>query len=260
MPASMKTLGIVAHTFEGGALCFLTACREGGVYMGPNMHPRIILSAVPFGLSLPGWENDDHGLVARYLGEGVKQVADAGADFYVCPANTAHIVLEKIADDLPIPGLSITDVVCHEIMTNGWKRVGLLGTSYTMTGPVYVRALAERGLDLLIPDEAMRRRLNAAIFGELVQGIFTAETTDLFVGAIADLKSAGAECVILGCTEIPLIVTDANSPLPALDSTRLLASYAVREAVSERPLGQRTGWLPVERVGLELREATVLDR
>ena len=256
----MKTLGIVAHSFEGGALCFLTACREGAVHLGPHMHPCIVLSAVPLGLSLPGWENGDHGLVARYLVEGVKQVADAGADFYICPANTAHIVLEKIADDLPIPGLSITDVVCHEITTKGWKHVGLLGTSYTMTGPVYVRALAERGLDLLIPDEVMRRRLNAAIFGELVQGIFTEETTDLFVRAIADLKSEGAECVILGCTEIPLIISAANSPLPVLDSTRLLATYAVREAVSERPLGRRTGWLPVEQVGLELPEAIALDR
>ena len=218
----MKTLGIVAHSFEGGALCFLTACREGAVHLGPNMHPRIVLSAVPLGLSLPGWENGDHALVARYLGEGVRQVADAGADF--------------------------TDVVCHEITTNGWTCVGLLGTSYTMTGPVYARALAERGLDLLIPDHVMRERLNAAIFGELVQGIFTADTTALFVRAIADLKSAGAECVILGCTEIPLIITAANSPLPALDSTRLLATYAVREAVSERPMGRRTGWLPVEQV------------
>jgi aspartate racemase len=241
-------LGIVAHSFEGGALCFLTACREGAVYLGPHMHPRIVLSAVPLGLSLPGWQSGDHALVEQYLREGVRQVADAGADFYICPANTAHIVLEEIADDLPIPGLSITDVVCHEITTNGWTRVGLLGTSYTMTGPVYARALGDRGLDLLIPDHAMRERLNGAIFDELCRGIFTAETIELFVRAIADLASAGAECVILGCTEIPLIITDANSPLPALDSTRLLASYAVREAVSERPLGQRTGWLPVEHV------------
>ena len=247
----MKTVGIVAHSFEGGALCFLTACREGAVHLGPHMHPRIVLSAVPLGLSLPGWQSGDHALVERYLREGVRQVADAGAEFYICPANTAHIVLEAIADDLPIPGLSITNVVCHEITTNGWTRVGLLGTSYTTTGPVYARALANRGLDLLIPEHAMRERLNAAIFDELCRGIFTAETTDLFVRAIADLESAGAECVILGCTEIPLIITDENSPLPALDSTRLLASYAVREAVSERPLGRRTGWLPVDRTGVD---------
>ncbi len=245
----MKTLGIVAHSFEGGALSFLTACREGAVYLGPHMHPRIVLSAIPLGLSMPGWENGDHALVARFLREGVRQVADAGADFYICPANTAHIVLDQIAGELPIPGLHVADVVCHEIATHGWQRVGLLGTSYTMTGPVYPRALAERGLDVLVPDEASRTRLNAAIFDELCRGIFTAATTDLFVRAIADLGSAGAECVILGCTEIPLIVTDANSPLPTIDSTRLHAAYAVREAVSERLTQQRTGWLPIRSDG-----------
>jgi aspartate racemase len=239
----MKTLGIAAHSFEGGALCFLTACREGAVHLGPHMHPRIVLSAVPMGLSMPGWENDDHAAVGRFLAEGVRQVADGGADFFICPDNTAHIVLEKIADDLPIPGLHIADVVCHEIMSHGWKRVGLLGTSWTMTGPVYERALAQRGLERLIPEEAMRARLNAAIFDQLCQGIFAEETTAAFVRAIADLQACGAECVILGCTEIPLIITAENSPLPAIDSTRLLATYAVREAVSERPLDRRTGWL-----------------
>ena len=245
LPPRMKTLGIAAHSFEGGALCFLTACREGAVHLGPHMHPRIVLSAVPLGLSMPGWENDDHVAVARFLAEGVRQVADAGADFYICPANTAHIVLEQIAGDLPIPGLHITDVVCHEIMTHGWKRVGLLGTSWTMTGPVYAKAFAERGLERLIPDQPTRECLNAAIFDELTQGILAPETTALFVRAITDLEAEGAECVILGCTEIPLIISDANSPLPTLDSTRLLAAYAVREAVSERALDHRNGWLSI---------------
>ena len=241
----MKTLGIAAHSFEGGALCFLTACREGAVHLGPHMHPRIVLSAVPMGLSMPGWENDDHAAVARFLAEGVEQVADAGADFYICPDNTAHIVLEQIADNLPIPGLHIAEVVCHDITTHGRKRVGLLGTSWTMTGPVYAKALERRGLERLIPDEPMRERLNAAIFDELCQGVFAPDTTALFIRAIANLKAAGADCVILGCTEIPLIITPANSPLPTFDSTRLLAMYAVREAVTERVIDRRTGWLPL---------------
>lgn len=241
----MKTLGIAAHSFEGGALCFLTACREGAVHLGPHMHPRIILSAVPMGLSMPGWENDDHAVVAKYLAEGVKQVADAGADFYICPDNTAHIVLEQIAHELPIPGLHIAEVVCHEIMSHGWKRVGLLGTAWTMTGPVYAKALADRGLEQLIPDESTRQRLNAAIFDELCLGIFAPDTTALFVRSIADLEARGAECVILGCTEIPLIISSAHSPLPTLDSTRLLAAYGVAEAVSERPIDSRAGWLPI---------------
>ena len=209
------------------------------------MHPHIVMSAVPMALSLPGWQANDHSAVAKFLAEGVQMVADAGADFYVCPDNTAHIVLEQIAEDLPIPGLHIADVVCHELGKHGSKHVGLLGTRWTMTGPVYKAALKKRGLDQLIPDEATMKRIDTAIFDELCLGIFNAGTTDLFVGAVEDLKSKGAECVILGCTEIPLIVTPENSPLPTLDSTRLLAKYAILEAVSERPIGTRSGWLPI---------------
>ncbi len=241
----MKTIGIAAHSAEGGALCFLTACREGAILLGSHIHPTIVVSAVPMGLSLPGWNTDDYPAVAGFLTEGVQRVADAGADFYICPDNTAHIVLEQIAADLPIPGLHIAEVVCHEIANHQWKRVGLLGTRWTMTGSVYAKALRKRGLEHLIPDEPMRERLNAAIFDELCQGIFSAKTTALFLQAIDDLKSNGAECVILGCTEIPLIVMSANSSLPTLDSTRLLARYAVREAVSERPIHIKAGWLAV---------------
>jgi len=242
----MKTLGIVAHSAEGAGLCFLTACREGGLQLGPHMHPTIVMSAVPLAYSMPGWETDDHEAVAEFLSQGVRMVAAAGADFYVCPDNTAHIVLEPIAADLPIPGLHIAEVVCHEIISSGWKRVGLLGTKWTMTGPVYARALQQRGLERLIPEESVREKLNTAIFDKLCQAIFDDESTQLFLNAIADLKARGAECVILGCTEIPLIVTAANSPLPILDSTRLLAKYAVKEALSDQPIEIYAGWLLID--------------
>lgn len=241
----MKSIGIVAHSAEGGTLCFLTACREGAVLLGPHMHPNIVVSAVPMGLSMPGWESGDHAAVAKNLAQGVRQVAAAGADFYVCPDNTAHIVLEQVAADLPLPGLHIAEVVCREILTRGFKHVGLLGTKWTMTGPVYARALEKRGLKRSVPDETMRAQLNGAIFDELCQGIFKPETTGLFLRAIDDLRARGADCVILGCTEIPLIVSADNSSLPVLDSTRLLATYAVREALSDRRITMKSGWLEV---------------
>ena len=160
----MRTLGIVAHSAEGGALCFLTACREGAEHLGAHMHPEIVVSAIPMGLSMPGWEADDYAAVAPHLARGVEQVARAGASFFVCPDNTAHLVLEEIAAELPLPGLHIAQVVAAEIAAHGWQRVGLLGTRWTMTGEVYARALANRGLERMIPDEPMRERLNAAIF------------------------------------------------------------------------------------------------
>jgi aspartate racemase len=244
----MKTIGIVAHSAEGGALCFLTACREGGTLLGPFMHPTIVLSAIPMALSMEGWESGDHTSVAKHLAQGVRQVAEAGADFYVCPDNTAHIALERIASDLPIPGLHIAEVVCREVTAKGWRRVGLLGTKWTMTGPVYAKALEARGLERLIPEEEVREKLNAAIFDELCRGIFRPETTRLFLDAIDALRARGAECAILGCTEIPLIVTAENSSLPVLDSTRLLAKHAVLEAVNGRAISITSGWLSQEDV------------
>jgi len=245
----MKTPGIVAHSYEGGALCFLTACREGAKRLGPHLHPTIVMSAIPMGRNLDGWTSGEHeGLIRDHL-EGVERVAAAGADFFVCPDNTSHILLERIIDRLPLPGLHIAHVVCAEIERHGWKRVGLLGTKFTMTGPVYERALADRGMERLVPEEAAREALNTAIFDELCQGIFEPSTVDAFLAAIADLKARGAECVILGCTEIPLIVTEENSPLPILDSTRLLARAAVIEALSDEPVAASSGWLAVPDLG-----------
>lgn len=240
----MKTIGIVAHSAEGGALCFLTACREGQRLLGPHFHPEIVLSAIPMGNSMPGWESGDHTAVANELRRGVEQVAQAGADFFVCPDNTAHLVLNEIVDSLPIPGLSIAEVVAAEMQQNGWQTTGLLGTEWTMTGTVYPEALQRLNRAHVIPDASTRHAINTAIFDELCLGVFKPETTAVFVGAIDDLKRAGAECVILGCTEIPLIINEENASLPVLDSTRLLAYYAVREALAEKPLAQNAGWLP----------------
>jgi aspartate racemase len=243
----MKTIGIVAHSAEGAALCFLTACREGEKRLGSYMHPDIVMSAVPMGLSMPGWESGDYQSVGAFLLKGIQQVADAGADFYVCPDNTAHLALEKIASKASIPGLHIADVVCEEIALHGWKRVGLLGTKWTMTGSVYANALASRGLERLIPDEAQRMEINGAIFDELCRGVFREETVAKFLKAIDGLKARRAECVILGCTEVPLIVNERNSCLPVLDSTRLLAGAAVAKAIEDRAIGQTSGWMETKR-------------
>lgn len=239
----MKRIGIVAHSAEGGALCFITACREGQRLLGPHMHPEIVVSAIPMGLSMSGWESDHHQEVAALLRQGVEQVAAAGVDFFICPDNTAHIVLEQVAATLPIPGLHIADVVAHEIKTSGWKVAGLLGTKWTMTGSVYPRALERQGLTTCTPGEERQAEINRSIFDELCQGVFLDSTTEYYVDVIRDLATTGADCAILGCTEIPLIIDNDNSPLPVLDSTRLLATCAVGEAISRRELDSDDGWI-----------------
>lgn len=240
----MKTIGILAHSAEGGALCFLTACREGGKALGEHNHPEIVVSAIPMSLSMPGWNNDDHDQVAFQLSRGVDQLKAAGADFFICPDNTAHIVLEPNIHQLALPGLHIAEVVCAEIKSKGWKKAALLGTNWTMTGPVYARIMEDMGIERLIPNENTRQAIHDAIFTELCNGVFTAETTQVFVEAIETLKMQGAECVILGCTEIPLIINEENSPLPTLDSTRLLAKYAVKESIKGSS-ASKTGWVKI---------------
>ena len=239
----MKTIGIVAHSAEGGALCFITACRAGQELLGAHLHPEIVVSAVPLAWSMPGWEAGDHDAVARQLRRGVEQVARAGADFYICPDNTAHIVLETIAPTLPIPGLHIADGVCAAMRDGGWTTAALLGTRWTMTGPVYPAALRRHGLELRIPGPERREQITHAILDELCLGRFEPATTELFQRSIAELAQDGADCAILGCTEIPLIISNANAALPVLDTTRLLARRAVEHAIGRDALAVQDGWL-----------------
>jgi aspartate racemase len=245
----MKTIGIAAHSAEGAGLCFLSACRVGGQLLGEHMHPPIVLSAVPMALSMSGWRDDDMAKVEPHLVEGVRVLARAGADFFVCPDNTAHIVLERCVGQLPMAGLHIADVTCHEVCRRGFKRVGLLGTRWTMSGDVYRRALAERSIDRLTPEQPEQDALNRLIFDELCNGRFGPAVAAPFLRAIERLKERGAEAVILGCTEIPLVVNDENSALPTLDTTRLLAQYAVRLAVSGAVLPAAGSWISCSDLG-----------
>ena len=175
-----KNIGIAAHSYEGGSLCFITVCREGASLLGPHMHPNIILSAISMGLSVPAWESKNYDEIQQHLFEGVDQVAKSGADFFIFPDNTAHIVLENIVSKLPIPGLHIADAVCDEIISKGWKKVGLLGTKWTMAGSVYSNALKNKNLVKIIPNQSVRNEVNNAIFEELCRGVLKQKTIDFF--------------------------------------------------------------------------------
>ena len=207
---------------------------------------RLALSALArsvapatLGLSLSGWESGNHDAVAKELRRGVEQVAAAGADFFICPDNTAHIVLEQLAGRLPIPGLHIAEVVCNEMQAAGWRATGLLGTTWTMTGPVYPGALGRRGIAWAAPGEDDRKLVDDIIFGELCLGVFKDSSRDAYITVIERLAADGCDAVALVCTEIPLLISAEVSPLPILDSTRLLAAAAVDVALGERPM---PGW------------------
>ena len=234
----MMHIGILAHSFEGATLCFRTACLEGVKRLGEHMHPEITMTCTPMAAVLDSWERGDNAQLREFFSAEVAKLAAAGADFFVCPDNTAHIALESAGEALPLPGIHIGEVVAEQARREGRRKVGILGTKFTMTGPVYSGALGRRGIDWAVPAEADRTVVNNIIFDELCLGMFREESRQTYVSIIEKLAADGCDAVALVCTEIPLLVTQDVSPLPILDSTRLLARAAVEVALGE----QRPDW------------------
>jgi aspartate racemase len=229
--------GILAHSAEGAALCFLTFCREGFRRMGPHMHPDVMLDCAALAHAMPAWDAGDHQTVRAILADGVQRLAEGGCDFFACPDNTAHIALELAGQPLALPGLNIGDVVAEDAKNRGMRRVAVLGTRFTMDGPVYQRALPAVGIEPRFPSAEERADIDWVIFDELVEGVFSDESRRRYIEIIARLKrDDGCDGVALVCTEIPLLITSDVSPLPTLDSTRLLARAAFEVATGERPM------------------------
>lgn len=232
----MRHLGILAHSIEGAMLCFRTFCHEGFRTLGPHDHPDVTLDCIAMAKCMPGWEAGDHAAVRAVHATSVERLARAGAEFFVCPDNTSHLALEAPGPDLALPGLHIAEEVAAQAGAQGRRRVGVLGTKYTMTGPVYPGALGRRGMEAVVPAAAEREAFNRIIFDELVAGVFTPSSRAVFVRAIESLAGRGCDAVALVCTEIPILIAPEDSPLPTLDSTRLLARAAFEVAVGDRPL------------------------
>jgi len=230
----VRHLGILATTPEGAALCFRIFCQQGAGDLGPHDHPDVTLDCIALARSLPAWETADYRAVRATLSVSVQRLARAGADFFACPDNTAHLALEQPGPSLALPGLHIAEVVADQAARSGYARVGLLGTKYTMDGPVYPRALAARGIAAELPAAEDRVILHEIILAELVNGVFTDRARQEYARIIDRLAARGCAAVGLVCTEIPLLVPPDASPLPVLDSTRLLARAAFDAASGHR--------------------------
>jgi aspartate racemase len=227
----MKHIGIVGCSAEGAALCYRTICTEAPALLGKYAHPEVTMHTPNFAEYMKGIEAEDWKAVAALMLASAKKVAGAGADFAICPDNTIHQSFDLFVAKSPIPWLHIAQVVAEEAKKNSYKKLGILGTRYLTEGPVYREKLGAAGVGHMTPEKADRERINSVILDELVAGIFTDESRAYFTGVIKELKEQGCDAVVLGCTEIPLIVTQESSPLPVLDSTRLLARAALKKAI-----------------------------
>jgi aspartate racemase len=226
-------IGMVACSAEGAALCYKTICLEGPQVLGPHAHPEVSIHTHSLGEYMQRIYRGDWPAVAQLMLSSANKLKSSGADFLICPDNTIHQALPFIDAQLPLPWLHIADVVAAAAVERGFKRLALTGTRWLVDSAVYPPKLKSRGLDVARPNSAEREEINRLIMAELVCGVFSAETVAYFQQVIARLKhDEHCDAVILGCTEIPLIINDANSALPTLDSTRLLARAALRRATA----------------------------
>ena len=225
-----KHVGIVACSAEGSALCYRTICVEGPNLMGSHAHPEVTMHTFPLNEYVRYIEVGDWEGVASLMLSSVAKVAKVGADFAICPDNTIHQAFDLVVKESPIPWLHIAEEVVAEAKRQNYKCLGVLGTRFLMEGPVYPAKLATTGIEHRIPEVKDRECINEIIFNELVCGRFSSEARAYFSKVIGGLKNQGCDAVVLGCTEIPLLVTSESSPLPILDSTRLLARAALKEA------------------------------
>ncbi|HVS32856.1 MAG TPA: amino acid racemase [Thermoanaerobaculia bacterium] len=224
-------IGIVGCSAEGAALCYRTICIEGAQVLGPHDHPEVSMHTHSLGEYMKCIYRGDWQGVGELMLSSAGKLARTGADFLICPDNTVHQALPFVESRSPLPWLHIAGVVADHARERGFRRVGLTGTRYLVESEVYPEKLERRGIEYVRPDEIERVEINRIIFEELVYGVFKPEAVAYFQRVIGRMRDEGCDSVVLGCTEIPLIMNDANSPLPALDSTRLLARAALRRAV-----------------------------
>jgi aspartate racemase len=228
----MQHIGIVACSAEGASLCFETICRLGLEEVGKNDHPRITMDAIPLARWMPAFEAGDHEAIGRIMVESATVLARAGADFAICPDNSAHLAWSHVQLHSPIPWLHIVDELAGAAARRGHRRVGVLGTRFTMSGSLYADALTPLGIEVVVPDGDDFETVDRIIFDELIDGVFTPDSRDAYAAVIDRLAEQGCDAVALACTEIPLLVDENDSSLPILDSTRLLAAAALRRALT----------------------------
>jgi aspartate racemase len=232
MTAMPQHIGIVACSAEGAALCYRTICLEGAQLLGRHNHPPVSMHTNPLAEYMKFVDANDWAGVAELMMDSAERLARAGADFLICPDNTIHQAFDLVEHRAPRPWLHIASEVACEAKRNHFKRLAILGTRSLMEGPVYPQKLQAAGIEHRIPNPAQREKINQIIFDELVNAQFLPASQSYFTDVIRALKNEGCDAVVLGCTEIPLIVTPDTSPLPTLDSTRLLARAALRKAVN----------------------------
>lgn len=227
----MRHIGIVGVSAEGAALCYRTICAEGAARLGAHRHPPVSLHTHPLSDYVGALERGDLQAVAELMLDSAQRLAAAGAQFLICPDNTVHQAFDRVAPGSPRPWLHIAEVVAAQARARGCRQVGLMGTRWLVASDVYLRALQAQGIECHRPDAADAAETDRIIMDELVAGLALPDSVQRLCAVTQRLGHAGCDAVVLGCTELPLVLSDANAALPTLDSTRLLARAALDRAL-----------------------------
>lgn len=242
--------GVLAQNVDGAAQCFVTYCREGARRLGGHTYPDITVDYIGFGHTLAAARSGDHRQPRAVMNRSVSQLAGAGADFFVCADNTAHLVLDVAGPDLAIPGLHLGQLVAEAATTHGYHRVGILGTKLLVSSPLYPTWLEPREIAVERPADTDLDAIDAIIYTELVNGIVSDASRRRCSEIITRLVDQGCDAVALLSTELPSLVHPADSPLPILDSADIAARAALDTALGTRPLSSwRGGTHPALAIG-----------
>lgn len=227
----MKHIGIVGCSAEGAALCYRTICADGAALLGLHKHPEISMHTPSLSDYVSCLDAGDLNGVGELMLDSARRLERAGADFLICPDNTIHQAFTYVADRSPLPWLHIAEETASLASKQDFRKVALLGTKWLVESNVYPEKLEALGIGWLRPEPEEISEIARIIMDELVPGRILPDSISYFQMLIDRMKERGADSVLLGCTEIPLIISDENSTLPTLDSTRTLARAALRKAI-----------------------------
>ncbi len=226
-----KHIGIVGCSAEGAALCYRTICTEAEASMGEWVHPEVSMHTFSLADYMKFILADDWDGVGDLMGRSASKLGEIGADFAICPDNTIHQSYAVATERSSIPWLHIADAVAEQAREQGFTKVGITGTDYLVSGPVYPAALEQFDLQYELPEKPDRRKMNRIVFDELVKGVFSDRSRAYFNDVFDQLGDSGCDAVVMGCTEIPILMDGVDTSIPTLDSTRILARAAISHAI-----------------------------
>lgn len=230
-PNTPLHVGIVGCSAEGAAICYQTICAQAALLLGAHTHPEVSMHTHSLHKYVHCLGAGDLQGVGELMLSSAHKLAACGADFLICPDNTIHQAFAYVQPRSPLPWLHIAQVVAVQAALRGFRKIGITGTRWLVGSEVYPEQFTARGIASVRPSPAEQDEIQRIIMDELVAGVVQADSVAYFQRVIQRMKEQGCDAVVLGCTEIPLLISDANSALPTLDSTRLLAHAALQRAV-----------------------------